>query len=102
MASRLVLLLQRCRPPLLQQGTLQCSQLTLSGSTRDLGMKEGNVHAAPTCDTNMQWVNQKVVIPFKTSCSRLTNDAIASALTAGVVGGIVRPPPPPPSVSSKF
>jgi hypothetical protein len=40
----------------------------------------------------MQWLNQKVVAPFKTSCSKLSHDAIAAALTAGVVGGIVRRP----------
>ena len=48
----------------------------------------------------MQWINQKVVRPFKTSCSQLSNDAIAEAMTAGVVGGIVRPPPPPPPPSA--
>jgi hypothetical protein len=41
----------------------------------------------------MQWLNHKVVKPFKTSCSHLSGDAIAAALTAGVVGGIVSGPP---------
>jgi NifU-like protein involved in Fe-S cluster formation len=40
----------------------------------------------------MQWLQQKVVTPFKISCSLLSNDAIAAAATAGVVGGIVRAP----------